>query len=36
MSQRTGTKRRTWQERALSLLLTAALVTGLAGRLTLS
>ena len=36
MSQRTGTKRRTWQERALSLLLTAALVTGLAPGMTLT
>lgn len=36
MSQRTGTKRRAWQERTLSLLLTAALLIGLAPGMTLS
>ena len=35
MSLRTGTQRRTWKERALSLLLTAALVAGLIPGLTL-
>ena len=35
MSQRTGMQRRTWKERALSLLLAAALVAGLAPGLTL-
>ena len=36
MSQRTGTKRRTWQERALSLLLTAVLLVGLVPGMTLT
>ena len=35
MSQRTGTQRRTWKERALALLLAAVLVAGLAPGLTL-
>ncbi len=35
MSQRTGIKRRTWQERALSLLLAAVLLIGLAPGMTL-